>query len=183
MTTTRWGVLGTGSIARTVVAANPGAFVAVASRDRDKAAAFGLATAFGSYPDLLASEDVDAVYVALPNALHPEWTVRALQAGKHVLCEKPFAARRDDALRCFEAADAAGRLCTEGFMWRLHPQTTLARELIADGAIGRLAHIRAALRITTGPDDVRRSAALAGGVRCRAHSSHSMAPIANTSAR
>jgi D-xylose 1-dehydrogenase (NADP+, D-xylono-1,5-lactone-forming) len=159
----RWGVLGTGSIARTVVVANPGAFVAVASRDEARAAAFGLQTAFGSYEDLLASDAVDAVYVALPNALHPQWTVKALRAGKHVLCEKPFAATRVDAVRCFEAADAAGRVCTEGFMWRLHPQTTLARRLVADGAIGRLAHIRAALRITTGPADVRRSPELGGG--------------------
>jgi predicted dehydrogenase len=159
----RWGVLGTGSMARTAVEAGPGAFVAVASRDAARAAAFGLRYAFGSYEDLLASDAVDAVYVALPNALHPEWTVKALQAGKHVLCEKPFASTRDAAVRCFDAADAAGRLCTEGFMWRLHPQTTLARRLVADGAIGRLAHTRAALRITTAPGDVRRSPELGGG--------------------
>jgi D-xylose 1-dehydrogenase (NADP+, D-xylono-1,5-lactone-forming) len=159
----RWGVLGTGSMARTAVEADPSAFVAVASRDAARAAAFGLRYAFGSYEDLLASDAVDAVYVALPNALHPEWTVKALQAGKHVLCEKPFASTRDAAVRCFDAADAAGRLCTEGFMWRLHPQTTLARRLVADGAIGRLAHVRAALRITTTPGDVRRSPELGGG--------------------
>jgi predicted dehydrogenase len=99
----------------------------------------------------------------VPNALHPEWTIKALRAGKHILCEKPFAAKRADAVRCFDAADAAGRVCTEGFMWRLHPQTTRVRQLVADGAIGRLAHIRAALRITTAADDVRRSAALGGG--------------------
>ena len=156
MTSVRWGVLGPGSIARTMVAANPGAFVAVASRDAVKAASFGLPGSFGSYEELLGSDAVDAVYVALPNALHPEWTVRALSAGKHVLCEKPFAATRADAVRCFGAADAAGRICTEGFMWRLHTQTALVRQLVADGAIGRLAHVRAALRITTPPDDVRR---------------------------
>src|SRR6185369_11175911 len=83
----RWGVLGTGSIARTVIDANPGAFVAAASRDAAKAADMGLAKSFGSYADLLRSDAVDAVYVALPNALHPEWTVKALEAGKHVLCE------------------------------------------------------------------------------------------------
>jgi xylose dehydrogenase (NAD/NADP) len=163
MAAVRWGVLGTGSIARTVVSANPGAFVAAASRDPARAAALGLSQSFGSYADLLRSDTVDAVYVALPNSLHPEWTVRALEAGKHVLCEKPFAPTRDDAIRCFDAADAAGRTCTEGFMWRLHPQTALARRLVADGAIGRLAHIKAALRITTEPGDVRRSTALGGG--------------------
>ena len=159
----RWGVLGTGSIARTVVGADPGAFVAVASRDPAKAAAFGLEHSFGAYEQLVASDAVDAVYVALPNSLHPEWTVRALQAGKHVLCEKPFAQNRADAQRCSDAAQAAGRQITEGFMWRLHPQTILARQLLAEGAIGRLAHIRAALRITTGPGDVRRSPDLGGG--------------------
>jgi xylose dehydrogenase (NAD/NADP) len=157
----RWGVLGTGSIARTVVGANPGAFVAVASRDAAKAAAFGLAKSFGSYADLVDSDAVDAVYVALPNALHPEWTIRTLRAGKHVLCEKPFAQTRADAVAC--AAEAGDRVLAEGFMWRLHPQTALARQLVADGAIGRLAHIRAALRITSPPGDVRRSVALAGG--------------------
>jgi D-xylose 1-dehydrogenase (NADP+, D-xylono-1,5-lactone-forming) len=157
----RWGVLGTGSIARTVVGANPGAFVAVASRDAAKAAAFGLQESFGSYADLVASDAVDAVYVALPNALHPEWTVNALRAGKHVLCEKPLAQTRADAVRC--ATEAEGLVLAEGFMWRLHPQTALARQLVADGAIGRLAHIRAALRISTPPDDVRRSTELAGG--------------------
>jgi D-xylose 1-dehydrogenase (NADP+, D-xylono-1,5-lactone-forming) len=165
MTPVRWGVLGTGSIARTVVTANPGAFVAVASRDTAKAASFGLPHSFGSYEDLLDSDAVDAVYVAVPNALHPEWTVRAVTKGKHVLCEKPFSATRADAVRCFEAADAADRLCTEGFMWRLHPQTAVARQLVAEGAIGRLAHIRAALRITAPADDVRRSVALAGGAQ------------------
>jgi D-xylose 1-dehydrogenase (NADP+, D-xylono-1,5-lactone-forming) len=157
----RWGVLGTGSIARTVVGANPGAFVAVASRDAAKAAAFGLPESFGSYADLLDSDAVDAVYVALPNALHPEWTINALRAGKHVLCEKPLAQTRADAVRC--AAEAGELTLAEGFMWRRHPQTTLARQLVADGAIGRLAHVRTALRISTPPNDVRRSAALAGG--------------------
>jgi D-xylose 1-dehydrogenase (NADP+, D-xylono-1,5-lactone-forming) len=165
MAKVRWGVLGTGSIAHTVVGANPGAFVAAASREVSKAEAFGLESGFGSYADLLASDTVDAVYVALPNALHPEWTVKALQAGKHVLCEKPFVQERADAVGCFAAADAAGKVCAEGFMWRLHPQTTLARRLVADGAIGRPAHVRAALRITTEAGDVRRSVPLNGGTR------------------
>jgi len=163
MTTIRWGVLGTGSIARTVVGANPGSFVAVASRDETRAASFGLEHAFGSYEQLLACDEVDAVYVALPNSLHPQWTVKALEAGKHVLCEKPFAQTRADAVRCFDAAEEAGKQCVEGFMWRLHPQTALARQLLSDGAIGQLAHIRAALRITSPPGDVRRSPDLGGG--------------------
>ncbi|MEU7901395.1 Gfo/Idh/MocA family oxidoreductase [Actinoplanes sp. NPDC049118] len=78
-------------------------------------------------------------------------------------CEKPLTATRADAVRCFDAAAAAGRILTEGFMWRLHPQTTLARELVDGGTIGRIAHIRTALRNTAGPGDIRRSVPLAGG--------------------
>ncbi|MEV6491015.1 Gfo/Idh/MocA family oxidoreductase [Actinoplanes sp. NPDC051633] len=158
----RWGVLGTGSIARTVVdAVGPGAFVAAASRSAFRAQAFGLPTAFDSYSALIESDTIDAVYIALPNALHAEWTARALAAGKHVLCEKPFAATAADATLAVAKADDL--VCAEGFMWRLHPQTALARSLVADGAIGRLAHVRAALRITAGPGDVRLSAELGGG--------------------
>ena len=167
MAAVRWGVLGTGSIAATLAEAVPGVFVAAASRDPGRAAAFGrrhaIERTYGAYEQLLADDEVDAVYVALPNALHPTWTVRALEAGKHVLCEKPFAQNRADALRCTAAAEKAGRVCAEGFMWRLHPQTVLARRLVAEGTIGRIAHVRAALRITSPPGDVRRSPDLGGG--------------------
>lgn len=103
----RWGLLSTAAIGATMVQAARGSttseFVAVASRDADRAAAFagkhGLARSFGSYDDLLASDEVDAVYVALPVSMHTEWTVRALRAGKHVLCEKPFATTAADAAR------------------------------------------------------------------------------------
>src|SRR4249919_839511 len=99
MTSVRWGVLSTAAIARVVIEATRQArqtrFVAVASRDGGRARAFadelGLPMTFGSYPELLGTDDIDAVYVALPVSLHTEWTVQALQAGKHVLCEKPFA--------------------------------------------------------------------------------------------
>ena len=171
MTKVRWGVLSTASIGRLVIEATRAAahaeVVAVASRDAARARAFagelGLEASFGSYEELLASEAVDAVYVPLPVALHTEWTVKALEAGKHVLCEKPFATSAADAARCFDAAEAAGRHCIEGLMYRHHPQTTLARKLVADGAIGRLAYIRAALTVSVPPDDIRRSIALGGG--------------------
>jgi predicted dehydrogenase len=143
----RWGVLSTAAIGRLVIevtrSAEQAEFVAVASRDAARARAFadelGLEASFGSYEELLASEAVDAVYVPLPVSLHTEWTVKTLEAGKHVLCEKPLATSAADAARCFDAAEAAGRRCVEGLMWRHHPQTTLARKLVADGAIGRLA--------------------------------------------
>src|SRR5215217_2751692 len=168
MARVRWGVLSTASIGRLVIeatrAADHAEFVAVASRDADRARAFadelGLEASYGSYEELLASEAVDAVYVPLPVALHAEWTIKALAAGKDVLCEKPLAA---DAARCFDAAEAAGRHCVEGLMYRHHPQTTLAHKLVSDGAIGRLAYVRAALTVSVPPDDIRRSVALGGG--------------------
>ena len=167
----RWGVLSTASIARLVVEATRQAerarFVAVASRDGARARGFadelGLGLRFGSYEELLASDQVDAVYVPLPVSMHTDWTIRSLQAGKHVLCEKPFATSPEDAARCFDAAEAAGRRCVEGLMWRHHPQTTLARRLVDDGAIGRLAMVRAALSVHVEPGDIRRSADLGGG--------------------
>ena len=167
----RWGVLSTSSIGRLVIeaarAADHAEFVAVASRDADRARAFagelGLEASFGSYEELLASGEVDAAYLPLPVALHTEWTVKALEAGKHVLCEKPLATSAADAARCFDAAEAAGRRCVEGLMYRHHPQTTLARQLVADGAIGRLSLVRAALSVSVPPGDIRRSSALGGG--------------------
>jgi D-xylose 1-dehydrogenase (NADP+, D-xylono-1,5-lactone-forming) len=164
----RWGVLSTASIARLVIEAtrrraHRAEFVAVASRDGARARAFadqlGLELSFGSYQELLASDRVDAVYVALPVSMHTDWTIRSLEAGKHVLCEKPFATSPEDAARCFDAAEAAGRRCAEG----LHPQTTLARRLVDDGAIGRLALVRAALSVHVEPGDIRRSTGLGGG--------------------
>jgi xylose dehydrogenase (NAD/NADP) len=163
----RWGILSTANIARLVNEANPGRFQAVAGRDPARTAAFaavtGIEQTFDGYPAMLASDDIDAVYVALPAALHTEWVVAALAAGKHVLCEKPFAWSAADAARCFDAAEANDRLCAEGFMWRIHPQTALAQRLVADGAIGQPATVRAALRVTVGPDDIRRSPELGGG--------------------
>jgi len=131
----RWGLLSTASIGETVVRAIRGSpvaeAVAVASRDAGMARAFAarldLPVSYGSYEELLASPSVDAVDVALPVSVHTEWTVRALRAGKHVLCEKPFTLSLAEAYRCVAAADAAGVACVEGLMYRHHPGTTLAR--------------------------------------------------------
>ena len=142
-------------------------FVAVASRDEKRARQFadsnGLAESFGSYEALLESDGVDAVYVALPPSLHIEWTVKSLDAGKHVLCEKPFALTAADAARAFGAADTASRVCAEAFMYRLHPQTALVRKLIGQGAIGSLLFVRTALSISAPVGDIRLSRELAGG--------------------
>src|ERR1700710_1256944 len=122
--------------------------VAVASRDAAKAEAYarehGIATAHGSYDDLLADPQVDAVYVSVPNSLHVDWSIRALEAGKHVLCEKPLSRRPAEVERVFDAAERNGVLCMEALMWRHHPQTLRLAELVADGAIGELRLVRAA---------------------------------------
>jgi D-xylose 1-dehydrogenase (NADP+, D-xylono-1,5-lactone-forming) len=121
--------------------------VAVASRSRERAEAYtaehGLGRAHGSYDALLADAEVDAVYVPLPNSLHVAWSIRALEAGKHVLCEKPLTRRPADAVAAFDEAERAGRLLAEGFMWRHHPQVRRLRELLAEGAVGELRLVRA----------------------------------------
>jgi xylose dehydrogenase (NAD/NADP) len=167
----RWGLLSTASIGVNVIeATRPSTraeFVAVASRDAGKARRYAdrldLPESYGSYEELLDSDTVDAIYVALPVSLHTEWTVKALQAGKHVLCEKPFATTAADARRAFDVARAMGLGCAEGFMYRYHPQTTLVRQLLDQGAIGQLRHARAALSITAPPGDIRMTQSLGGG--------------------
>src|SRR5277367_1299652 len=127
----RWGILGTGNIARQfsvgVNASKRGRLTAVASRSADSAAAFAKSNSvprsYGSYARLLTDDEVDAVYVSLPNSLHHEWTVLALQAGKHVLCEKPMASNAAESEQMFDEAERSGRLVMEAFMYRCHPQT------------------------------------------------------------
>jgi xylose dehydrogenase (NAD/NADP) len=168
----KWGIMSTASINRQFLGgARQSAdveVVAVASRDGDKAAQYareqGIERAHGSYEALLADPEVDAVYVSLPNSLHVEWTVRALEAGKHVLCEKPLGRRVADVQRAFDVAEREGRLLMEAFMYRHNPQTRRLRELVDAGAVGRVRMIRAAFSFAT--DDVhnvRLSSALDGG--------------------
>jgi xylose dehydrogenase (NAD/NADP) len=171
VTGVRWGLLSTANIGATVVQATRDSeatqFVAVASRDEGKSRQFadrvGLDQSFGSYEAMVASDAVDAIYVALPVSMHTEWTIKALQAGKHVLCEKPFATTAADTTRCFDAAEQTNRLCVEGLMYRYHPQTDLALELIAQGSIGKLSNVRSALSVSVAPGDIRRIRALGGG--------------------
>jgi xylose dehydrogenase (NAD/NADP) len=119
--------------------------VAVASRDLDRARAhaddLGVERALGSYDELLADPDVDAVYISLPNSMHVDWSIRALEAGKHVLCEKPLARSVEPVERAFDAADAAGRVLAEAFMWRHHPQADRLLELLP--RVGELRIVRA----------------------------------------
>jgi predicted dehydrogenase len=142
----RWGILSTAGIGtRQVISAmqrgRHSRVDAIASRDRAKAdavaAQFGIGRSHGSYDDLLADPDVDAVYIPLPNHLHVPWSLRALDAGKHVLCEKPIGLNRAEAETLARAASQHPRLkVMEAFMYRFHPQWSRARELAAGGAIG-----------------------------------------------
>jgi predicted dehydrogenase len=118
---------------------------AVAARDPAKARAFAakhaIARVHESYDALLADPELDAVYNPLPNGLHCEWTIRALGAGKHVLCEKPIASNADEAARMAEAARASGRVLVEAFHWRYHPLAARMREVLGSGEIGRIRHL------------------------------------------
>ena len=165
----RWGILSTANITDKLLdSGTDQQFVAVASRDAARAQAHarekGIARAHGSYEALLADPDVDAIYNPLPNALHVEWSIRALQAGRHVLCEKPFSRRPEDVERAFDVAEREGRVLAEAFMWRHHPQVARARELLDGGAIGELRIIRAHFAFKAAdPDDIRLQAELDGG--------------------
>jgi D-xylose 1-dehydrogenase (NADP+, D-xylono-1,5-lactone-forming) len=142
--------------------------VAVGSRDRARAEEYargqGIARAHGSYEHLFEDEEVDAVYVSLPNGLHHEWTVAALGHGKHVLCEKPYSRRPAEVEEAFAHAESAGLVLMEAFMFRHHPQTAAVQALVDDGAVGRMRLVRSVFSFVL-PDsgDIRASAELDGG--------------------
>ncbi len=168
----RWGILSTARINTLVIPplqeSPESEVVAVASRTEARAAGYarewGIPRAHGSYEALLADPDVEAVYVSLPNGPHVDWSIRALEAGKHVLCEKPLARRPQDAERAFDAAERAGLLLMEAFMWRQHPQSKRLRELVDGGAIGELRLVRCSFsaRIDSS-DEARYDPGLDGG--------------------
>jgi D-xylose 1-dehydrogenase (NADP+, D-xylono-1,5-lactone-forming) len=147
----RLGLLSTANINRQILVGARGAgqvdVVAVGSRDGAKAQTYagehGIAKAHGSYEALLEDTDVDAVYISLPNGMHHEWTMRALAAGKHVLCEKPYTRHPAEAVEAFDAAEAAGLVLMEAFMYRHHPQTATIERLVRDGAVGRVLAVKA----------------------------------------
>jgi predicted dehydrogenase len=147
----RWGILSTARIAEKLIGgarvASDASIVAVGSREIARAQAFaaehGIPDVYGSYEELLAS-DIDAVYIPLPNSMHVEWSIRALEAGKHVLCEKPMAREPELVERAFAVAERAERVLMEAFMWRFHVQTDELMRLVRDGAVGELRLIRSA---------------------------------------
>jgi xylose dehydrogenase (NAD/NADP) len=170
--TVSWGFLSTANINDKLVAAAAESdrvdVIAVASRDAARAEAYarerGIERAYGSYEELLADPDVEAVYISLPNSLHVEWSVRALEAGKHVLCEKPLSRRAADVESAFDVAEESGRLLMEAFMYRHNPKTARLMELVDGGVIGRLRLVRAAFSFPLAdPENVRLNSSLDGG--------------------
>src|SRR5512137_1116848 len=168
----RWGLLGTARINRMLIpplrVSAGNRLLAVASRDAARAAAYasewGIERAHGSYEALLADPEIDAVYIPLPNHLHAEWTIRAARAGKHVLCEKPLALTVAEVDAMEAAAREAGIVLAEAFMYRHHPQTLKAKELLDGGAIGAVRFVRGTFSFPLNrPNDVRLRPEWGGG--------------------
>jgi predicted dehydrogenase len=168
----RWGLLSTALINRKLIAgarvAKGVEVAAVASRDLARARVYAdeheIPMAYGSYDELLADADIDAVYIPLPNALHHQWTLRALRAGKHVLCEKPYSRHPADITEAFDLAERSGLVLSEAYMWRYHPQTTTLVQLVQDGVIGELRLISASFTWPCdAPGDIRLDPTLDGG--------------------
>lgn len=157
----KWGVLGSARIA--VNSVIPGILqsqfnevIAIASRNLEKAQEtaikFQIPKTYGSYEQLLQDPDIDAVYIPLPNHLHYEWTIKAVQAGKHVLCEKPLALNAEEAERMVRAAKEAGVILAEAFMYRYHPRYTQIKEIIDSGEIGEVRGIRSSFTFNNAND-------------------------------
>ena len=169
-----WGILSTARIANLHVIpatqrSKTGRVLAIASRSGDKAAEFaerhGIERHYGSYEQLLADPDIDAIYNPLPNTLHLEWSIKAAEAGKHILCEKPLAADVAECRQMIEAARKHDVLLIEAFWYRQHPQHQPVRDAIAEGRLGKIRQIRAYLHanIANLDTNIRMSKELAGG--------------------
>jgi len=168
----KWGIISTADINRKVI---PGAhaspkveLVAVASRDEARAAEYAktweIERSYGSYDALLADPEIEAVYISLPNTMHCDWSIKALEAGKHVLCEKPLSRHVDEVEAAFDAADRTGFLLSEAFMYRHNPQTKRAKELVDGGAIGELRLIRSTFSYSLyDADNIRLRTEVEGG--------------------
>jgi len=172
MAPVKWGIVSTARINQLFIAGarqiGDVEIAAVAGRDRARveahAAEHGIPRAYDSYEALCADPEIEAVYISLPNSMHVEWTIKALEAGKHVLCEKPLSRHTAEVERAFDVAEREGRLLMEAFMYRHNPQTRRVAELVAEGAIGRLRLIRAQFSfLASDPTNVRLSRELDGG--------------------
>jgi D-xylose 1-dehydrogenase (NADP+, D-xylono-1,5-lactone-forming) len=172
MSLLRWGLLSTARINRLIIpairASSRSEVTTVASRTRDRAQAYAaewkIPHALGSYEALLADPEVDVIYISLPNSAHVEWTVRSLEAGKHVLCEKPLALSVEDVDRVQAAATRASRAAAEAFMYRHHPLTHAAEAVVRSGRLGAVRGFKGAFTFPlTRAGDVRLEPALGGG--------------------
>jgi predicted dehydrogenase len=172
MSTLRWGILGTGNIAKQFAAgmstSHRGKVTAIGSRGKESAESFAQSWQLPNrhdYASLIADPNVDAVYVSLPNSLHHEWAIKALQAGKHVLCEKPFALNGMQSQEMFDVAQRQGKVLVDAFMYRSHPYVQAVQERIAAGAIGTVQLIRTSFcyRTTRIAGNVRFDRLLGGG--------------------
>jgi D-xylose 1-dehydrogenase (NADP+, D-xylono-1,5-lactone-forming) len=169
----RWGILGAASIARrrvvpAIQASRNSVVVAIASRTLDKARAFaaelGIPQAYGSYEDLIADPNIDAIYNPLPNSEHAAWSIRCAEAGKPVLCEKPLAKDASEAQSIVDAFARRNLLFAEGFMYRFHPQTVKVKEMVDAGVLGDFTAMQATFTFPIrSEDNIRLSKALAGG--------------------
>ena len=169
----RWGILSTARIGANAVipaihASTNGIVAAVGSRDLEKGRAFaaanGIPKVHGSYEALLADPEIDAIYNPLPNHLHGEWSIKALEAGKHVLCEKPLAANADEAQQMVDVSQRTGKILAEAFMYRFHPQTMKVKEMLEQGAVGTIQAMNVVFCFSLlGDDDIRVLPGMAGG--------------------
>lgn len=172
MSKIRWGLLSTANINRRLIPAIResvrGELVAVASRSQESAQNYAdqweIPQAFGSYEAMLASDAVDAVYIGLPNHLHAEWSIKAMQQGKHVLCEKPFALTLDEVDAMIAASQQTGCVLTEAFMYRHHPQTKIVGEMVQNGRLGQITVFRGVFNFAIADrDNVRLVSEWGGG--------------------
>jgi predicted dehydrogenase len=168
----RWGLVSTARINNQIIPAirssARGELTAVASRRKMRARRYArqkqIPMAFGSYEEMLVSPEVDAVYVSLPNHLHAEWTIRALRAGKHVLCEKPLALSVDEVDAIIAASKETGKCAMEALMYRHHPQTLMIEKWIEEGRIGALQSVRGVFNfVLDHPGDYRYQPEMGGG--------------------
>lgn len=168
-----WGVLGTariglGAVIPAIQQSKNGQVVAIASRDsakaRETARAVGIKESYASYVKLLESPDIDAVYIPLPNNLHMEWTIRAAEMGKHVLCEKPLALNAEQCAKMISACSRHGVWLMEGFMYRFHPQIAKLKQMVDAGDVGKISVIRSAWGFWLDDlEDIRYQKELGGG--------------------
>lgn len=170
----QWGVLGTSTIAKNAVIpaiqqSERGEVLAIASRSKEKAEALAeeldIARCYGSYAELIADPDIEAVYIPLPNHMHKEWTIKAAQAGKHVLCEKPAALNADESAEMIQVCKDHGVLFAEAIMYRYHPKHRRVQEIIASGEIGAVRAIHGNFTCNTADDkdNVRFKRDMGGG--------------------